>query len=87
MTIAFFNSLAAASVGLAPWPIHFLIAGAFKLVSLLSGLYHPNLCHKHNNIWKSLVAMQEHNIFDNFIEPHGILWTPFQLQESMVHDT
>ena len=44
MTIAFLRSLAVASVGLAPTPIHFLIAGAFKLVSLLRGLYHPSLC-------------------------------------------
>lgn len=44
MTIAFFNNLAVASVGFAPTPIHFLMAGAFRLVSLLKGLYHPSLC-------------------------------------------
>lgn len=44
MTMALFSILAVASDGLAPSDIHFLMAGAFRLVSLFSGLYQPSLC-------------------------------------------
>lgn len=39
--MAFLSSAATVSLGCAPTSSHFLIDGAFRLVSLLKGLYHP----------------------------------------------
>jgi len=74
MTMALFKILAAASVGLAPVPIHFLMAGAFRFVSLFSGLYQPSLYSSHPSMMERVtagIAQHIHRSRQGLMPEHG----------------
>ena len=67
MIMAFLSSLSTVSDGCAPTESHFLIAGAFKLVSFRSGSYQPSSCThgtsvtaKAATVHSALTSIQKH---------------------------